>query len=81
MTLFEGNNYKVYYNVSRYIIECSQAVVERILQHWQSLTTVFQKKTMNDNLPRARSVLNALNNQEYKIYLLFLSYVLELRST
>ncbi|CAH1153894.1 unnamed protein product [Phaedon cochleariae] len=49
-----------------------------LLEHWNSLRLFFQREALEDNLPSARAILNALNNQEYKIYFLFLSYVLEL---
>ncbi|XP_050300186.1 LOW QUALITY PROTEIN: uncharacterized protein LOC126738788 [Anthonomus grandis grandis] len=53
-------------------------VVDRILEHWNSLILFFQRAALEDNLPSARSILNALQNIEYKLYLLFLDYVLEL---
>ncbi|CAG9814695.1 unnamed protein product [Phaedon cochleariae] len=55
-----------------------KAVVEIILKHWNSLRLFFQREALEGNLPSARAILNALNNQEYKIYFLFLSFVLEL---
>lgn len=38
----------------------------------------FQRAVLEDNLPNARSILNALRNPIYKLYLLFLSYILDL---
>lgn len=54
------------------------AVVDRILSHWDSLILFFKKASNEDNLPQAKSILNALNNPIFKLYLLFLSYVLTL---
>ncbi|CAH1099559.1 unnamed protein product [Psylliodes chrysocephalus] len=54
------------------------AVVDRILGHWESLKLFFSRAVANDNLPQAKSVLNALNNPIYRLYLLFLSYILKL---
>lgn len=38
----------------------------------------FQRAAIEDNLPNAKSILNALKNPVFKLYLLFLSYVLDL---
>lgn len=55
-----------------------QAVVDRILEHWQSSTLYFTRASLEENLPNARNILAGLNNPEYKMYMLFLSYVLDL---
>lgn len=55
-----------------------KAVVDRILEHRMSLTLFFQRAALKDNLPSAKCILNALKNPLYKLYLFFLSYVLEL---
>ncbi|XP_023310301.1 zinc finger protein 862-like [Anoplophora glabripennis] len=55
-----------------------KAVADRILDHWNSLILFFQRAVLEDNLPNARSILNALRNPVYKLYILFLSYVLDL---
>lgn len=55
-----------------------QAVINRILLHWDSLTLFFERAVERDNLPIAKSIVNALNNVIYRIYFYFLSYMLEL---
>ncbi|CAH1114785.1 unnamed protein product [Psylliodes chrysocephalus] len=55
-----------------------RAVVNRILDHWNSLIIFFTRAALEDNLPTAKSILGALKNDIYKMYLLFFSYVLEL---
>ncbi|XP_074038465.1 protein FAM200B-like [Leptinotarsa decemlineata] len=58
-----------------------QAVVDRILEHWNSLQLFFQREALEENLPSGKQILNALTNHMYKLYLLFLSYVLKLINT
>lgn len=52
-------------------------VVNQIIEHWGSLILFFQRAALEDNLPTAKSILNALSNPVYKLYLYFLSYILE----
>ncbi|KAB0790539.1 hypothetical protein PPYR_15060 [Photinus pyralis] len=55
-----------------------QAVVDRILEQWNPLNLYFQRASLEDNLPTAKAILNALRNPIYKLYLLFLSHILSL---
>lgn len=55
-----------------------QVVTGRVLEHWSSLTLFFQRAALADNLSNAKSILNALRNPVYKLYILFLSYILDL---
>ena len=55
-----------------------QAVINRILDHWIALIAFFETAVIEENLPSAKSVLNALKNNIYKVYFNFLSYMLEL---
>lgn len=53
-------------------------MVDRILEHWCSLTLFFQRADLEGNLLTAKTILNALENDIYKVYLLFLSFPLEI---
>ncbi|XP_030764914.1 uncharacterized protein LOC115889120 [Sitophilus oryzae] len=55
-----------------------QEVVNRILLHWNSLKLVFQDAVLAENLQSFQTTLNNLNDPIYKLYFLFLSYVLEI---
>lgn len=54
-----------------------QNVCDRILEHWQSLTLFFQKAALEDDLPMAKSILNALSNPLFKLYLQFMAFNLD----
>lgn len=58
-----------------------QNVVERIIEHWSSLTLYFQNAAFEDSLPSSKSILNALRNPTYKLYFLFLKYILKLTTS
>lgn len=50
----------------------------RILEHWPSLFLFFQKAALGDDLPAARTIFNALQNDIFKLYLQFLEFNLKL---
>lgn len=53
-------------------------MVDRILEHWQSLTLFFQREVLEERLPAAVSILESLRNPVTKLYMLFLSHVLNI---
>ncbi|CAH1366273.1 unnamed protein product, partial [Tenebrio molitor] len=53
-------------------------VCSRILEHWPSLFLFFQKAALGDDLPAARTIFNALQNDIFKLYLQFLEFNLKL---
>lgn len=55
-------------------------VVNRILEHWNSLTPFFQRAALEDNLPSAVAILEQLRNPLNKLYFLLLSYMLQIIS-
>lgn len=55
-----------------------EQVVNRVLELWSSLIPFFTLAVVEDNLQAAATLLNALNNPIYKMYFLFLSYILPL---
>lgn len=55
-------------------------VVDRILEQWSSLTLFFQHRIIDHKDLIARAIYNALKNPIFKMYLSFLSYVLNLIS-
>jgi hypothetical protein len=54
-----------------------QAVCDRALQHWNSLNLFFTKAALEDKLATAKTILNALRNPIFKLYLEFLSFTLD----
>jgi hypothetical protein len=48
------------------------------MDHWNSLTLYFKHRILEDNSPTVQSLLNAFRNPVFKLYLCFLSYVLQL---
>jgi hypothetical protein len=48
------------------------------LEHWPSLFLFFQKAALGDDLPAARTIFNALQNDIFKLYLQFLEFNLKL---
>jgi hypothetical protein len=52
--------------------------VNRILEHWTSLVVFFDRAVSNDKIHSAQNILCALKNPVYKLYFLFLSYILEI---
>jgi len=55
-----------------------EAVVNRILEQWSALELFFTRAALEDNLQSAKTILNALRNPIYKIYYMFLSFILEI---
>ncbi|XP_056643937.1 uncharacterized protein LOC130449894 [Diorhabda sublineata] len=54
-----------------------QMVVKKILHNWQPLTLFFQGALLEDRLQSSQNILNALSNPVYKLYFLFLNFILE----
>lgn len=54
-----------------------QMVVKKILHNWQPLTLFFQGALLEDRLQSSQNILNALSNPIYKLYFLFLNFILE----
>lgn len=48
------------------------------MEQWNPLQLFFQRAALEDNLPTAKSILNAIDSGIFKVYFLFLSYTLEL---
>ncbi|XP_067123238.1 zinc finger protein 862-like [Centruroides vittatus] len=55
-----------------------QAVVNRTLEQWNALTLYFTAAAVEDNIHTAQLLLKDLQNPFNKLYLHFLSYILEL---
>lgn len=55
-----------------------QAVVNRILDHWNSLELFFKKAISVDNIQTCHNIFNAFRNPIFRLYFFFLSYVLEI---
>ncbi|XP_029669925.1 uncharacterized protein LOC115239507 [Formica exsecta] len=56
-----------------------QAVVDRVLLLWDSFTLYFTNAVFEeDKLHVTDAILNNLNNPVFKIYLIFLSYILDI---
>lgn len=55
-----------------------EQVVNRVLVLWPTLIPFFTLAAVEDNLQAAATLLNSLLNPIYKLYFLFLSYVLSL---
>ncbi|CAH0551284.1 unnamed protein product [Brassicogethes aeneus] len=55
-----------------------ESAINRILEQWQALKLFFTAESMNGSSTlKAQLILEGLNDPKYKIYLLFLSYVLK----
>lgn len=55
-----------------------QSVVNRILEQWSALQLFFSNEALAENIKKAEHILAALNNNIFKIYFLFLSYILDI---
>jgi hypothetical protein len=55
-----------------------QAVVNRVLESWDALKLYFTGAVLQDNLRNTQHILEAFNTPVVKLYLLFLSYILDI---
>lgn len=55
-----------------------QSCIDRILEQWNALTLFFAEAAFTDNLLVSIELDKALKTPVYKMYLLFLSYILEI---
>ncbi|KAJ8932884.1 hypothetical protein NQ314_014365 [Rhamnusium bicolor] len=58
-----------------------QAVVNRILEQWSALILFFTNESYNknkDNIMNPQPILDAVNNDVFKLYFSFLSYILDI---
>lgn len=55
-----------------------QTVVNRILEQWPALTLFFSNEVLVEHVTKAKQIQNALKNNVFKLYYLFLSYILDI---
>jgi hypothetical protein len=55
-----------------------QAVVNRVLESWDAIKLYFTGAVLQDNLRNTQHILEAFNTPVVKLYLLFLSYILDI---
>lgn len=55
-----------------------ESIVTRILEQWSALKLFFPNETLAENIGKAKHILAAMNNNSFKLYFTFLSYILDI---
>ncbi|CAG9765817.1 unnamed protein product [Ceutorhynchus assimilis] len=57
--------------------ETHMAAIDRVLENWEALRLFFQSEYLEEELQAAKDLMESLENPIFKVYITFLSYVLE----